>query len=142
MMEYFFFPRAIAIAKAWPPTSLGFISASGRLHDDSEISSANDLATPVGVMDADIPMQADFRIPPPGAVIENGFLKANTNFPARPFAIHWTAASPHPLQASTPPRSKSEKALFTSSVLISRATAAACQYLPSSSNSYRDSGLV
>ncbi len=103
MMEYFFFPRAIAIAErawaaepAWESTCTGIFSANFN-NDFNQF--ANELGQrEFARMDA-LNGNVNFRIPPPGAVIESGLLKANTNFPG--LAIRYTTDGSEPTPASS-----------------------------------------
>ena len=115
MMEYFFFPRAIAIAErawaaepAWESTCTGIFSTE---FDRDFNQFANELGQrEFARMDA-LYGSFNFRIPPPGAVIENGRLKANTNFPG--LAIRYTTNGSEPTSTST---------LYTAPVKVTKAT--------------------
>jgi hexosaminidase len=102
MMEYFFFPRAIALAeRAWTPEPKWEASCSGIFTHDFD-RDFNQFANQLGQrefsrLDA-IYGGVEVRIPPPGAVIENGILSANTNFPG--LAIRYTQDGSEPTPAS------------------------------------------
>jgi hexosaminidase len=102
-MEYLYFPRAFAVAeRAWAPepkwdsTCIGLYSAD---FDRDWNQFTNELGQREFARMVKIIGGVNFRLPPPGAVIENGLLKANTNFPG--LEIRYTEDSSEPTATST-----------------------------------------
>jgi hexosaminidase len=98
MMEYMYFPRVLALAeRAWAAQP-GWESACDGLSTAAYTQEWNDFANRVG--QRELPRLAyldggyNYRIPLPGAVIEQGMLKANVNFPG--LTIRYTTDGSEP----------------------------------------------
>lgn len=103
LMEYFFFPRALALAeRAWAPEPKWEAACNGLSTADYH-ADWNRFANELGARELNRLNSVDggfnFRIPVPGAIVENGQLKANTSLPG--LAIRYTTDGSEPTASST-----------------------------------------
>ncbi len=103
ILEYYFFPRALALAeRAWAPEPKWEAACNG-LSTPEYKSDWNRFANQLGLRELTRLNSVDggfnFRIPLPGAIVENGQLKANTNLPG--LAIRYTTDGTEPTATST-----------------------------------------
>ena len=104
MLEYLAFPKLLALAeRAWAPQP-AWTSIPGRAQRDPALDSAwNEFANRMGQRELvrldGLLGGVSYRIPPPGAVVEGGALRANVAFPG--LQIRYTTDGSEPVADSS-----------------------------------------